>query len=191
MVRTVCRIFQFQSAEIWMLWHVAVSQYGWVAFVWQQVVRARWFLQNALHVKLLSELFPEWCERFDSGNSKRQWIIVRKEFSSPSVVAGAVMAHGLSFYVITSFPAVRCYANVQKERLQEHEKWSRAEAESANVRAVQSDPWTKICWRADWYDVLHLCFYAEFIFFWRAESTPCSRWWRSHMAGIYSDCITC
>ena len=55
------------------------------------------------------------------------------------------MAHGLSFYVITSFPAVRCYANVQKERLQEHEKWSRAEAESADVRAVQSDPWTKIC----------------------------------------------
>ena len=25
----------------------------------------------------------------------------------------------------------------------------------------------------------------------RTESTPQSRWWRSHMAGIYNDCSTC
>jgi len=46
------------------------------------------------------------------------------------------------------------FANRQKERLQEYEKWSWAEAESANVGALESDLWPEICRRADGYDVL-------------------------------------
>ena len=47
---------------------------------------------------------------------------------------GKVTTQWVSLFAVTSFPAVRCYANLQKERLQEDENWSWAEAESANVR---------------------------------------------------------